>query len=84
MLVGFDGRPQSLSIIRDAWRLAHGLHADLIAIYIELEGYQAFIRKITGFFKYGKNADKQREEALQRLEEHALFAEDLGAEVLRK
>ena len=84
VLVGFDGRPQSLSIIRDAWRLAHGLHADLIAIYIELEGYQAFIRKITGFFKYGKNADKQREEALQRLEEHALFAEDLGAEVLRK
>jgi two-component system, OmpR family, sensor histidine kinase KdpD len=84
VLVGFDWRPQSLSIIRDAWRLSHGLHADLIAIYIELEGYQAFIRKITQFFKHGRNARKYREEALQRLEEHALFAEDLGAEVIRR
>jgi two-component system sensor histidine kinase KdpD len=84
VLVGFDSRPQSLSIIRDAWRLAHGLHADLIALYIELEGYQAFIRKITQFFKYGKNVAKRREEALRRLEEHALFAEDLGAEVIRR
>ncbi|MBV9257478.1 MAG: universal stress protein [Ktedonobacteraceae bacterium] len=84
VLVGFDSRPQSLSIIRDAWRLAHGLHADLIAIYIELEGYPAFIRKITQFLKHGKNAGKYREEALRRLEEHALFAEDLGAEVIRR
>ncbi|HEY5003576.1 MAG TPA: universal stress protein [Ktedonobacteraceae bacterium] len=84
VLVGFDSRPQSLSIIRDAWRLSHGLHADLIAIYIELEGYQAFIRKITGFLKYGKNLGKRREEAQRRLEEHALFAEDLGAEVIRR
>lgn len=84
VLVGFDARPQSLSIIRDAWRLAHGLHADLIAIYIELEGYRAVIRRIMQFFKYGKDAKKHREEALQRLEEHALFAEDLGAEVIRR
>jgi two-component system sensor histidine kinase KdpD len=84
VLVGFDSRPQSLSIIRDAWRLSHGLHADLIAIYIELEGYQAFMRKITGFLKYGKNLGKRREEAQRRLEEHALFAEDLGAEVIRR
>jgi two-component system sensor histidine kinase KdpD len=84
VLVGFDARPQSLSIIRDAWRLAHGLHAELIAIYIELEGYPAFIRKITQFFKYGKNAGMHREEALRRLEEHALFAEDLGAQVIRR
>ncbi len=82
VLVGFDSRPHSLSVIRDAWRLSHGLHADLIAIYIELEGYQAFIRKIMGFFKYGKNVGKRREEAQRRLEEHALFAEDLGAEVI--
>ncbi len=82
--LAFDSRPQSLSIIRDAWRLAHGLHADLIAIYIELEGYQAFIRKVTGFLKYGKNVGKRREEAQRRLEEYALFAEDLGAEVIRK
>ena len=84
VLVGFDARPQSLSIIRDAWRLAHGLHAELIAIYIELEGYPAFIRKITQFFKHGKNVGRRREEALRRLEEHALFAEDLGAEVIRR
>src|SRR5437660_825570 len=34
VLVGFDARPHSRQIIRDAWRLAHGLHADLIAITI--------------------------------------------------
>ncbi len=83
VLVGFDHRPHSRQVIRDAWRLAHGLHADLIAISIQPEGYLAFINKITTFFKYGANARKHREEAQRRLEEHALFAEDLGAEVVR-
>jgi two-component system, OmpR family, sensor histidine kinase KdpD len=84
VLVGFDHRPQSRSIIRDAWRLAHGMHADLLAIYIQLEGYPAFIRKVAAFFKHGRNLAQYREEAQLRLEEHALFAEDLGAEVIRR
>ncbi len=83
VLVGFDHRAQSRAIIRDAWRLAHGLHADFIAVSIELEGYSAFVRKIVTFLKYGTEAKKRREEALRHLEEHAVFAEDLGAEVIR-
>ena len=39
--------------------------------------------KLIGFLKYGRDAPKYREAALQRLEEHALLAEDLGAEVIR-
>ncbi len=39
VLVGFDHRRQ---VLHDAWRLAHGLHADLIAISIEPEGYLAW------------------------------------------
>ncbi len=84
VLVGFDSRPQSRSIIRDAWRLSHGLHADLIVIYIQLEGYPAFIRKVIAFFKHGKNLNRYLEESQRHLEEHALFAEDLGAEVIRR
>ena len=83
VLVGFDSRPQSKQTIRDALRLSQGLDAELIAVSIELEGFSAFLRRITGFFKYGTNAAKKREEALQIINEHALFAEDLGAEVLR-
>jgi two-component system sensor histidine kinase KdpD len=83
VLVGFDHRAQSRAIIRDAWRLAHGLHADFIAVSIELEGYSAFVRKIVMFLKHGTEAKKRREEAQRHLEEHAVFAEDLGAEVIR-
>lgn len=83
VLVGFDPRPHSRQVIRDAWRLANGLHADLIAIYIQPEGYLAFMNMITSFLKYGTNVGKFREEAQRRLEEHAIFAEDLGAEVVR-
>ncbi len=83
VLVGFDHRPQSKQIIRDALRLSQGLNAELIAVSIELEGFSVFLRKITGFFKYGTNAPKKREEAQHIINEHALFAEDLGAEVIR-
>src|SRR5579875_387456 len=83
VLVGFDTRPQSRQIIRDAWRLAHGLHADLIAVTVQPEGYMAFTGKLIGLLKYGSEAKKHREEARQRLEQHALLAEDLGAEVIR-
>jgi two-component system sensor histidine kinase KdpD len=83
VLVGFDSRPHTRQVIRDAWRLAHGLHADLIAVTIQSEGRLAFMNKLIGFFKYGTDAPKQREAAKHRLEEHAVLAEDLGAEVIR-
>ena len=83
VLVGFDHRPHTRQVLRDAWRLAHGLHADLIAVSIEPEGYLAFTSKLIGFIKYGREAPRYREAAMRRLEEHAVFAEDLGAEVIR-
>jgi len=83
VLVGFDHRPHTRQVLRDAWRLAHGLHADLIAICIQPEGYVALSSRLIGFLKYGKDASRQRERSQQRLEEHAVFAEDLGAEVIR-
>ncbi|MEO8953990.1 MAG: universal stress protein [Ktedonobacteraceae bacterium] len=83
VLVGFDHRPHTRQVLRDAWRLAHGLHADLIAVSIQPEGYLAFTSKLIGFIKYGKEAQKYRAAAQRRLEEHAVFAEDLGAEVIR-
>ncbi|QBD77861.1 sensor histidine kinase KdpD [Ktedonosporobacter rubrisoli] len=83
VLVGFDHRPQSRQVIRAAWRLAHGLHADLFALYIQPEGYLAFVRSFSRLLKYGKHAGQHWEEAQRSLEEHALLAEDLGAEVIR-
>jgi two-component system sensor histidine kinase KdpD len=83
VLVGFDHRAHTRQVIRDAWRLAHGLHAELLAVVIQPTGYPAFINKITGFLRYGSSVWKQREQNRQRLEEHIIFAEDLGAEVIR-
>jgi two-component system sensor histidine kinase KdpD len=82
VLVGFDHRVQSRSIIREAWKLAHALHADLLAVSIELAGYQAFAHRVITLFKYGNKAKHYHDEAQQRLQEHALLAEDLGAEVI--
>ncbi len=82
VLVGFDHQPHSRHVIRDAWRLAHGLDADLIAIHIEPEGYPAWMRNMIAFLKYGKGAGKRLAEEQHRLEEHAVLAEDLGAEVI--
>ena len=83
VLVGFDSRPHTRQVLRDAWRLAHGMHADLIAVSIQPEGYLAFTSKLIGFIKYGRGAQKHREAALRRLEDNAVLAEDLGAEVIR-
>ncbi len=83
VLVGFDARPHTRQVIRDAWRLAHGLHAELIAVFIQPEGYSAFMGKIIRFFKYGSDASRQVELARQRIEDHILLAEDLGATVIR-
>jgi two-component system sensor histidine kinase KdpD len=83
VMVGFDARPHTREVIRDAWRLSHGLHADFIAVCIQPEGYLAFTGKLIGWLKYRGEAKRYREEAQRRLEEHALLAEDLGAEVIR-
>jgi two-component system, OmpR family, sensor histidine kinase KdpD len=83
VLVGFDHRPHTRQVIRDAWRLAHGLDADLIAVSIQPEGYLAWTSRLIGLLKYGSKAKQQREAARHRLEEHAVLAEDLGAEVIR-
>jgi two-component system sensor histidine kinase KdpD len=63
-------------VIRDAWRLAHGLHAELIAVSIQPEGYLAFTSKLIRFLKFRSDASRQYELAQQRIE-------DLGAEVIR-
>lgn len=34
VMVAFDARPHARQLIRDAWRLAHGLHAPLLAVTI--------------------------------------------------
>jgi two-component system sensor histidine kinase KdpD len=83
VLVGFDARPHTRQVIRDAWRLAHGLHAELIAVSVQPEGYLAFISKLIGWLKYGREAKQKREAAQRRLEDNAVLAEDLGAEVIR-
>ena len=83
VMVGFDARPHTRQVIRDAWRLAHGMHADFLAVTIQPEGYPAFTSKLLGWLKYRGEAKRYREEALQRIEDHALLAEDLGAEVIR-
>lgn len=83
VLVGFDARPQSRQVIRDAWRLAHGLHAELIAVFIEPEGYLAMTSKLIRLLKYGREVKHHQELAQHRLEDHAVLAEDLGAEVIR-
>lgn len=83
VLVGFDHRPHTRQVLRDAWRLAHGLHADLIAVCVETEGYQALSSKLIATLKYGGRVKEQRQAAQDRLAEHILLAEDLGAEVVR-
>jgi two-component system sensor histidine kinase KdpD len=83
VLVGFDHRPHMQHVLRDAWRLAHGLDADFIAVSIEPIGMLALRTKLIGFLKYGPHAFQERERARQHLEAHAVLAEDLGAEVLR-
>jgi two-component system sensor histidine kinase KdpD len=83
VLVSFDHRPHTRLVIRHAWRLAHGLHADLLAVSIQPEGNLAFMHKIIDRLKYGRGAKHRWDMDLQRLEEHVRLAEDLGAEVIR-
>jgi two-component system, OmpR family, sensor histidine kinase KdpD len=83
VLVGFDSRPHTRQVIRDAWRLAHGLRAEFLAVYIQPKGYRAFTGKLISWLEYRSQAKRHREEAQQRIEDHALLAEDLEAQVIR-
>ncbi len=83
VLVGFDARPHTRQVIRDAWRLAHGLHADLIAVYIQPAGYIGWTSHIVRFFKFGMDTTSHQEEAKRLLDAHIQLAEDLGAQVIR-
>jgi two-component system sensor histidine kinase KdpD len=83
VLVGFDHRPHTRQVLRDAWRLAHGLRAELLAISIEPEGYQAITGRVISWLRYGRDTQRQREKAQRRLQDHIVLAEDLGAEVLQ-
>ncbi|WP_052888785.1 universal stress protein [Thermogemmatispora carboxidivorans] len=82
ILVGFDHRPHSRQVIRDAWRLAHSLQAQLIAVSVEPTGFAALTAHLVRLLKYGRRLRAEEEAARRRLEEHAQLAEDLGAEVL--
>lgn len=79
VMVAFDARPRSRQVIRDAWRLAHSLHADLFAIYVESTGYQALLKRLTFFLLHGLQSRQSRAEHFKLLADLARFAEDLGA-----
>jgi two-component system sensor histidine kinase KdpD len=83
VLVGFDHRTHSRQVIRDAWRLAHGLHAELIAISVLPAGYAGLAARLVRLLKHGPRLRAAEEAAQRRLEEHILLAEDLGAEVIQ-
>lgn len=57
VLVGFDDRSHSLAVLRDAWRLAHGLDGELIALHIEPAGSAAWRRAVMELFKHRANED---------------------------
>ena len=79
VMVAFDARPRSRQVIRDAWRLAHSLHADLFAIHIEPTGYQAWLKRFTFFLRHRLSSRQERSEHLKLLADLARFAEDFGA-----
>lgn len=79
VMVAFDSRPRSRQVIRDAWRLAHSLHADLFAIHVEPIGYQELLKRFAAFLRHGIRSRQSRVEHLKLLADLAKFAEDLGA-----
>ena len=79
VMVAFDARPRSRQVIRDAWRLAHSLHADLFAIHIHTTGYQAVLKRFISVLRHRFQARQSRSENLKLLADLAQFAEDLGA-----
>jgi two-component system, OmpR family, sensor histidine kinase KdpD len=70
VMVAFDTKPHARQLLRDAWRLARGLKAPLIAVTV---------RPPRSRIALGAGASE--EEA--RLKEYIRLAEDLGAEVVQ-
>ncbi|HEY7349296.1 MAG TPA: universal stress protein [Ktedonobacterales bacterium] len=67
VMVAFDGRSHSQQLLRDAWRLARGLKAPLLAVTVVTP--RRFL--------------PAHSPAVEQLSEQIRLAEDLGAEVLR-
>jgi two-component system sensor histidine kinase KdpD len=67
VMVAFDGRPHSQQLLRDAWRLARGLKAPLLAVTVVTP------RRLL----------PAHSPAIEQLSEQIRLAEDLGAEVVR-
>jgi two-component system sensor histidine kinase KdpD len=79
VMVAFDARPRSRQVIREAWRLAHSLHATLFAIHVQASGRQALLKRLTLLLRHGVRARQERAARLKLLADLARFAEDLGA-----
>lgn len=79
VMVAFDARPRSRQVIRDAWRLAHSLHADFFAIHVEPTGYQGFFKHLAFFLRSRMSLQQSRANHFKLLAELTRFAEDLGA-----
>lgn len=83
VMVAFDARPRSRQVIRDAWRLAHSLHADFFAIHIEPTGYQGWMGRFASFLTREAHTPQTRLERQKQLADLTRFAEDLGAITLQ-
>jgi two-component system sensor histidine kinase KdpD len=70
VMVAFDSEPHARQLLRDAWRLARGLKAPLIAVTVRPPRSRLSAGRAGG-----------EEEA--RLKEYVRLAEDLGAEVVQ-
>jgi two-component system sensor histidine kinase KdpD len=79
VMVAFDARPRSRQVIREAWRLAHSLHATLFAIHVQASGRQALLKRLTLLLRHGVRSRQARAAHLKLLADLARFAEDLGA-----
>jgi two-component system sensor histidine kinase KdpD len=82
VLVVFDHRPHMRQVIREAWRLAHGLRADFLAIATQPRRRQDWIGRLITFLDQSKAFSCPGENAQSYLEEQEHLAEDLGAEVM--
>jgi two-component system sensor histidine kinase KdpD len=69
VMVCFDHHPTAEQLIRHAWRIAHGLRADFLAVTVELTGWRARLWRRTA-------AERAQ------LARHIQLAEDLDATVL--
>lgn len=84
VLVEFDQHPHSQHVIREAARLAHGLDADLLAVFIEPEDTSTRIHRVVTRLTTGKEASTIQQVAAQRrLQEHIRLAKELGAEIMQ-